>query len=63
LTGALQAWERTFESSYIIKNAVFVSAGLECGCKTVGGGLTAKPEAVQSVREPGRGGRSLLNQR
>ena len=42
----------TLEGQYIIKNVVLVSAGLVIGATVRGGGLTAKPEAVQSVRKP-----------
>ncbi len=37
---------------YIIKNVVLVSAGFVIGATVRGGGLSANPEAVESVREP-----------
>ena len=43
----------TLEGQYIIKNVVLVSAGLVIGATVRGGGLTANPEAVESVRGPG----------
>ena len=43
----------TLEGQYIIKNVVLISAGLVIGATVRGGGLTADPEAVESVRGPG----------
>ena len=43
----------TLEGQYIIKNVVLISAGLVIGATVRGGGLTANPEAVESVRGPG----------
>lgn len=40
----------TLEGQYIIKNIVLVSAGLVIGATVRGGGLTANPEYVESVR-------------
>ena len=42
----------TLEGQYIIKNVVLVSAGLVIGATVRGGGLTANPQAVESVRNP-----------
>ncbi|MGH3145661.1 MAG: DoxX family membrane protein [Rubrobacter sp.] len=40
----------TLEGQYIIKNVVLVSAGLVIGATVRGGGLTANPEAIESIR-------------
>ena len=40
----------TLEGQYIIKNVVLVSAGLVIGATVRGGGLSADPRAVDSVR-------------
>jgi uncharacterized membrane protein YphA (DoxX/SURF4 family) len=44
----------TLEGQYIIKNVVLVSAGLVIGATVRGGGLTANPGAVESVKKPGQ---------